>query len=335
MNIERADKPDSQLASPLISIVVPVYQEEQIIPVFLDRMKAALARVTEDYEMIFAMDPGTDGTEQVIMNAIEKDNRIRLLVMTRRWGQPAATMAGLDHAIGKAVVVIDADLQDPPELISEMTQKWKNGYDVVYAQRRSRQGETIPKRFVSFVGYWIINRISEVPIPRNTGDFRLMDRKVVEDLKSLRETHGFLRGLVAYVGYSQTGILYDRDERYGGCSKYSQITGSLRIGINGVIAFSSKPLTLATMLGFACALMSLVAGIFYVAQKFFATEGMATGIAPIILLVSFLGGLQLIAFGILGEYVGRIYEEVRQRPKYLLHRTVERKRSDPEKESLT
>lgn len=310
---------------PLLSIIVPVYQEEQTIPVFIERMKRVLSGITEEYEIVFSMDPGRDHTEEVIIREIGKDSRIKLLVMTRRWGQPAATMAGLDHAKGKAVIAIDVDLQDPPELIVDMVAKWREGFDVVYAQRRSRKGETLPKRLISWVGYWVINRISEAPIPRNTGDFRLMDRKVVEELKALRETHGFLRGLVAYVGYNQTAVLYDRDERHGGRSKYSQITGSLRIGLNGVVAFSSKPLSLATMLGFASALLSLIVGVFYVGQKFFMHNGMATGIAPIILLVTLLGGLQLIAFGIMGEYVGRIYEEVRLRPKYLLARKIEQK----------
>ena len=319
---EQSNENDAPPA-PLLSVVVPVYQEEQTIPIFLERITRVLTSVTQDFEIVFAMDPGRDRTEDVIVEAMNRDPRIKLLVMTRRWGQPAATMAGLDHAKGRAVVVIDVDLQDPPELITDMVAKWREGNDVVYAQRRSRKGETLPKRVVSWVGYWVINRISEVPIPRNTGDFRLMDRKVVEELKALRETHGFLRGLVAYVGYKQTSVLYDRDERKGGTSKYSQITGSLRIGLNGIVAFSSKPLSLATMIGFVTALLSLLTGFIYVGIKFFSGQAMMTGMAPMILLVSFLGGLQLLAFGIMGEYVGRIYEEVRMRPKYLLARKME------------
>ena len=305
-----------------LSVVVPVYNEEKTVPLFLDRVLPILRAITDRFELIFVLDPSRDQTEKVISDRIAEERRIRMLDMTRRWGQPACTLAGIEACRGKACVVIDVDLQDPPELITDMVAKWREGYDVVYAQRRSRQGETLPKRFVSWVGYWVINRISEVPSPRNTGDFRLMSRCVIDGLKELRETHGFLRGLVAYVGYRQTAILYDREQRTAGRSKYSQITGSMRIGLNGVVAFSSKPLTLATLLGFAAAASSLLLSLFYIGQKIVRNEGMATGMAPIILLVTFLGGVQLICLGIMGEYIGRIYEEVRQRPKYMIARKV-------------
>ena len=305
-----------------LSVVVPVYQEEQTIPLFLQRLIPVLEGITKDFEVIFVVDPGRDRTEQVIDEAARKDSRIRALMMTRRWGQPACTAAGLEHSCGKAVVVIDVDLQDPPELIGAMWTKWREGFEVVMAQRKSRKGETIPKRVVSYVGYWLIDRIADVPIPRNTGDFRLLDRRVVEALVALKETHGFLRGLVAFVGYKQAFIPYDRDERRGGRSKYSQVTGSLRIGLNGIVAFSSKPLTLATRFGFLCAGLSLVTGLAYVARLLFLGRSMETGLAPIILLVTFIGGVQLICFGIMGEYIGRIYEEVRQRPKFLVARRI-------------
>jgi len=309
--------------APILSVVVPVYQEEDSIRPFLERLVPVLESITPRYEIIFVMDPGRDRTEEIILQAIEENPRIRLMVMTRRWGQPACTMAGIEACSGDACVVIDVDLQDPPELIREMYRKWKEeGYDVVYAQRRSRKGETLPKRLVSWLGYRLIERISEVHIPRNTGDFRLMDRKVVERLRQLKETHGFLRGLVAYVGYRQTAVLYDRDKRQGGRSKYSQITGSLKIGLNGVVAFSTKPLALATTLGFLTAGGSAVLSLVYVGQKLVSGERVVTGISPIILLVSFIGGVQLICLGIMGEYIGRIYEEVRQRPKYMVARKV-------------
>lgn len=301
-----------------LSVVVPVYQEEQTLPMFFSRMRPVLESITPDYELIFVVDPGRDRTEELLRAEAGKDDRVRVLLMTRRWGQPACTAAGLEHSRGSAVVAIDVDLQDPPELIQAMVAKWKEGYEVVMAQRTSRKGETLPKRVVSYVGYWIIDRIADVPIPRNTGDFRLMDRRVVEALGQLRETHGFLRGLVSFVGYKQCTIPYDRDERKGGQSKYSQITGSLRIGLNGIVAFSSKPLTIATVFGFFCAGISVLTGIAYVLRLMIQGRGMMTGLAPLLLIVTFLGGVQLICFGIMGEYIGRIYEEVRQRPKYLV-----------------
>jgi dolichol-phosphate mannosyltransferase len=214
--------------------------------------------------------------------------------------------------------VIDVDLQDPPELIRDMWAKWKEGFQVVFAQRKSRKGETLPKRLVSWVGYIVINRISEVPIPRNTGDYRLMDRLVIDQLNALKETHGFLRGLVAYVGYKQTSVLYDREERAGGQSKYSQLTGSLRIGFNGIVAFSSIPLSVATAMGIVSAGLSGLMAFCYVGKKLVTGQGMSTGMAPVILLVTFIGGVQLICLGIMGEYIGRIYEEVRGRPKYIV-----------------
>ncbi len=305
-----------------LSVVVPVYQEEKTIGMFLDRVRPVLDSITPNYEIIFSLDPGKDRTQDVIEEEIRKDSRVRLLVMTRRWGQPASTAAGIEACLGKACVVIDVDLQDPPELIRDLVAKWKEGFDVVYAQRRSRKGETLPKRFVSWVGYWVIQRISEVPIPRNTGDFRLIDRKVIEGLRELQETHGFLRGLVAYVGYKQAAVLYDRDERKAGRSKYSQITGSLRIGLNGVVAFSSKPLSLATTLGFVTAGVGGLLSLAYVGEKLILGEQMTKGASPIILLITFLGGVQLICLGIMGEYVGRIYEEVRRRPKYMVAQRV-------------
>lgn len=303
-----------------LSIVVPVYEEERTIPMFLERLKPILEALTPDFEILFCMDPGRDGTERVINEALAEDPRIRLVVFTRRFGQPSATAAGIELCHGRCCVVIDVDLQDPPELIPKLYEKWKEGFEVVYAQRRSRKGETLPKRVVSWLGYWIINRISDVHIPRNTGDFRLIDRKVIEALRGLRETHGFLRGLVAYVGYRQTAVLYDRDERKAGRSKYSQITGSLRIGMNGLVAFSSAPLSMATLLGFGMAGFSFLIAVFYLLQKFVFNKNITPGLASTIVMVTMLAGVQLICLGVMGEYIGRIYEEVRGRPKYLVAR---------------
>ena len=209
-----------------LSIVVPVYNEEDALPTFMQRIRPVLEGITQNYELIFCMDPGRDRTRDIIEAEIAKDPRIRLLVMTRRWGQNACMMAGIELCSGEACVIIDVDLQDPPEHIAEMHRKWKNeGFNVVYGQRRTRKGESASRRAVAYLGYWLINRISEVPIPRNTGDFRLIDRKAIEGLRQLKETHGFLRGLIPYVGYRQTAILVDRIERKAGESKYNAISG--------------------------------------------------------------------------------------------------------------
>jgi glycosyltransferase involved in cell wall biosynthesis len=204
-----------------LSIVVPVYNEEKNIRSLVSRLKAVTHELRCDYEIIFVLDPCTDSTEQIITDFRSEDPSIKLIRMSRRFGQPACTMAGIHYAAGDACVVIDADLQDPPELIKEMVAKWKEGYDVVYAQRSSRKGETLIKRMVSYLGYWLINGIAEVKIPRNTGDFRLMSKQVLKQLKRLKEHDSYLRGLVAYVGFNQIGVPYHRDERFEGKGKYN------------------------------------------------------------------------------------------------------------------
>lgn len=301
-----------------LSIVVPIFEEESTIPAFLQRMIPILEGITNNFEIVFCMDPGDDNTQEIISKFIEKDKRIRLIVFSRRFGQPAATIAGIKCCLGNACVVIDVDLQDPPELILELVKKWREGFDVVYAQRRTRKGETLIKRFVAYAGYKLINYIAEVPIPPNTGDFRLVSRRVIESLRGLKEIHGFLRGLVAYTGYKQTAVLYDRDPRLAGKSKYNRFTGSIKIGMNGVIAFSTKPLALASFLGFAGAAFSIFLGLLYVLEKLFFNSGITPGIPTTVVVVSFFASVQLITLGIMGEYIGRIYDEVRVRPQYMI-----------------
>lgn len=312
----------TQMSSVELSVLVPVYKEEKNIGRFLTRITPVLERVTSNYEIIFCMDPGPDRTEEIICEHAEKDPRIKLLSFSRRFGQPAATIAGIENCTGKACVVIDVDLQDPPELIEQMVAKWREGYDVVYAQRRSRTGETTIKKIISYGGYWLINYISEVKIPRNTGDFRLIDRKVMEVIRRLPESHGFLRGLVAFAGYKQAAIQFDRESRADGQSKYNPFTGSLKIGVNGIVAFSTKPLTLATLLGISASLFSFAVGFWYLLQKLFLNPEITPGLPTTVIMITFFGGLQLVCLGIIGEYIGRIYEEVRQRPKYIIARKV-------------
>lgn len=305
-----------------LSIVVPIFEEESTVPVFMQRMIPILEKITSNFEIVFCMDPGSDNTQGVISKYIEKDKRIRLIVFSRRFGQPAATIAGIKCCLGDACVVIDVDLQDPPELIPELVKKWREGYDVVYAQRRTRKGETLMKRIVSCVGYKLINYLAEVPIPPNTGDFRLINRKVIESLRGLKETHGFLRGLVAYTGYKQTAVLYDRDPRLAGKSKYNRFTGSIKIGMNGIIAFSTRPLVLASLLGFAGAAFSILLGSMYILEKLFFDTKITPGIPTTVVVISFFASVQLITLGIMGEYIGRIYDEVRYRPQYMISEKI-------------
>lgn len=305
-----------------LSIVVPIYEEEKTIPIFLQRVVPVLEKITSNFEILFCMDPGKDNTRQLVDELIQKDKRIRLLIFSRRFGQPAATIAGIENCHGEACIVIDVDLQDPPELISVLVEKWREGYDVVYAQRRSRKGETLAKRIVSYVGYKVINYIADVHIPPNTGDFRLINRRVVEALRGLKETHGFLRGLVAYTGFKQTAILYDRDARLAGKSKYNRFTGSIRIGMNGLVSFSSKLLNLSSILGLAASGFSFILAIWYFLQKLYLNPNITPGLPTIVIMVTFFGGIQLISLGILGEYIGRIYDEVRCRPKYMISEKI-------------
>ena len=305
----------------LLSIVVPVYKEEKNIPEFLRRVQGILAPLTGDYEVIFSMDPSPDRTEAVILEHRAGDERIKLLKFSRRVGQPMATLAGLEYSRGDAVIVMDVDLQDPPELITAMVAQWRSGYDIVLPQRRQRTGEPWLKRLVSAVGYKVINKIADVAIPPNTGDFRLMSRRVVNELVKLKESHGFLRGMVAVVGFRQTLLPFDRPPRHAGETNYNRFLGSLRIGFNGIFCFSTYALQLSTILGFIIAGFSFLLMAIYLFYKFMGWT-ILWGNPTLVILISFLGGIQLISVGILGEYIGRIYEEVRARPKFIVERSA-------------
>jgi dolichol-phosphate mannosyltransferase len=305
----------------LLSIIVPVYKEEKNIPEFLRRVQAILAPVTGDYEIIFSMDPSPDRTEAVVLEHRAADERIKLLKFSRRVGQPMATLAGLEYSRGDAVIVMDVDLQDPPELITTMVEQWRAGYDIVLPQRRQRTGEPWLKKVVSAVGYKVINKIADVTIPPNTGDFRLMSRRVVNELVKLKESHGFLRGMVAVVGFRQILLPFDRPPRHAGETNYNRFFGSLRIGFNGIFCFSTYALQLSTILGFIIAGGSFLLTAIYLFYKLMGWT-ILWGNPTLVILISFLGGIQLISVGILGEYIGRIYEEVRGRPKFIVDQSI-------------
>ena len=305
----------------VLSVVVPVFKEEENIPVFLRRSLPILESVGMPFEIIFALDPSPDRTEEVILGLREKDERIKLLKFSRRVGQAMATLAGLQYSSGEAVIVMDVDLQDPPELVTELVARWREGFDVVMAQRRSRDGDTWVKRVVNYFGYKLINRIANPPIIPDTGDFRLMSRRVVNELNRLKECHGFLRGLVAVVGFRQTTVPFDRPPRHAGQTNYNRFWGSLRIGFNGIVCFSSYLLTLSSQAGFVIAGGSFLIGVVYAFMKLFGFP-FPIGNPTIVILILFMGGIQLISVGLLGEYIARIYEEVKQRPKFIIDRAV-------------
>jgi polyisoprenyl-phosphate glycosyltransferase len=317
--------PPSDIA---ISVVVPVYKEEQNIRPFIARIEPILRRLGE-YEILFCLDPSPDRTEQMVREEIARSDRVGLLIFSRRFGQPAATLAGILNCRGSRCVVIDVDLQDPPEVIEQLFAKANEGYDVVTARRASRKGETLARRAVARLAYKLINRISEVPIPRNTGDFRIISRRVIEELRRLSESHGFLRGLVSLVGFPQSEVLYERDARNAGATKYNRYLGSMKIGFNGIIGFSTFPLQLMMWAGFFLAMMSVVAIVVVVTLKLIHGNQYPLGIPTITVLALFFGGVQLASVGVLGEYIGRIYDEVRRRPLYIVDRAVNVSLRDP------
>jgi len=303
----------------LLSLVVPVYREEKNVPEFIRRIGPILGAITQDYEVIFALDPSPDRTEEVILEGRAKDGRIKLLKFSRRFGQPMASLAGMQYSSGDAVIVMDVDLQDPPELVTAMVAKWREGYDVVLPQRSRRSGEPWIKRLIAETGYKVINKIADVAIPPNSGDFRLMSRRVVNEVVKLRESHGFLRGMVAVVGFKQCLLPFERPARFSGETNYNRFLGSLRIGFNGIFCFSTYALTLSTQFGFVIAGASFLIALAYLVMKLCGFP-FPVGNPTLVILILFMGGIQLISVGILGEYIGRIYEEVRARPRFIVDR---------------
>jgi glycosyltransferase involved in cell wall biosynthesis len=300
-----------------LSVVLPVYNEESNVEHAYERLRAVLDGVDLDWwELIFSVDPSTDRTEELILALRENDPRVKILRFSRRFGQPSATIAGMEASSGDATVVMDCDLQDPPELISDFVARWREGYEVVYAQRRTRAGETWAKKLWAGMAYRVINHIAEVEIPKNAGDFRLMSRRVVGNVTSLGESHIFLRGLVPLVGFRQTGVLYDRDPRAGGRSHY-RFYGSWSDGLSSVVGFSRYPLQVISVGGIVLAGLAFLLAIVYLILKL-AGFAFPVGNPTIVIVVSFFSGIQLLSLGVIGEYVGRIYDESRQRPRYIV-----------------
>lgn len=305
-----------------LSIVVPVYNEEKNILPFLKRIQPVLQSMEMTYELVFCLDPSPDQTEIIIRKQMEFNPTIRLILLSRKFGQPAATIAGILHCRGESCVVIDVDLQDPPELIKDLYVKLQEGYDVVYATRRTRQGEPWIKKTIAYLGYILIAKLSEVPIPRNTGDFRIMTRRVIEELRQLHEKHGFLRGLVGFVGFQQTFIEFDREPRLYGKSNYNRYLGALKLALNGLISFSTRPLQIMSIIGFLTASFGFLLGSFFVLQKIIGVN-LTPGLSVTILAITFFSGIQLLFLGLMGEYIGRIYDEVKRRPIYIIDKIID------------
>jgi len=314
---------EAKLASskPTYSVVGPVYDEVETLRDFYDRVQAAMDSIGEPWELVLVDDGSTDGSSDVIRDLAFEDIRVRPVLFSRNFGHQIAVTAGMDYSRGQAVVIIDTDLQDPPELISELAEKWNEGYEVVYAVRTEREGEGWFKRVTASIFYRVINRITEVDIPLDAGDFRLLDRKVVEALKKMREHHRFPRAMTAWVGFKQIGVDYKRSARQAGETKYP-FRKMLRLAINAVTGFSYFPLQLATYFGFLCALLAIVA-IPIVIYLRLSGRGELSGQATTLIAVLFLGGVQLISLGILGEYIGRLYDEAKNRPLYVLREEPE------------
>lgn len=299
-----------------ISIIVPFYNEEPNIDQLFERLLTVLNDLQLPYEVICVDDGSRDNTLECLIDYHQRYPMIKVLSLSRNFGKDIALTAGLENAQGQAIIPIDADLQDPPELIEKLIAKWREGYDVVYGKRRSRQGESWIKRFTANVFYRVIGRISTVPIPRDTGDFRLLDRRVVDALKKMPERTRFMKGLFAWVGFKQTYVLYDRPNRLQGTTKWNYWK-LWNFALDGITSFSSIPLKVWSYLGIVLSILAFMYGSFLIIRTLiFGID--VPGYASLMVTALFVGGVQLISLGVIGEYLGRIYEEVKQRPLYLI-----------------
>lgn len=308
---------------PLLSVVIPVYNEQDTIPELDRRLKAMLAnlpQVGNDWEVLFVDDGSRDQSRELLIRLAEQENRYRVIAFSRNFGHQFAITAGVDRAEGNAVVVMDADLQDPPSVIAEMLQKQAEGFDVIYGVRRKRKGENWFKRATAAMFYRLIHSITGVDIPVDAGDFRLMSRAVVLTLRALREQHRFVRGMVAWVGFKQTAVYYDREARFAGSTKYP-FQKMLRFALDGITSFSVVPLRIATWLGMFAALCAVGVGTWAITVKILGL-GTVPGWTTIMFAVALGSSAQLLMTGILGEYVGRIYEEIKRRPLYVVEKEV-------------
>jgi len=301
------------------SVVVPVFNEEEVLPVTYRRLTEVMERLSAPYELIFVDDGSKDGSPKILDDFAEKDSRVRVIHFSRNFGHQAAITAGMDYARGEAIVVIDADLQDPPEVIPEMVAKWREGYEVVYGKRVVREGETFFKRSTASLFYRFLRRMTDIDIPLDAGDFRLVDRRVAQVMRLLREKNRFIRGLVSWVGFRQAPLEYVRQKRFAGTTKYP-LRKMLKLAWDGITSFSNKPLKISAYLGFVLSLASFVYLLYIVIAKLLG-KSTVPGWASIMVINLFFNGIILILLGVMGEYIGRVYDEAKNRPLYIVSRT--------------
>jgi dolichol-phosphate mannosyltransferase len=304
---------------PTISVVIPVYEEKENLPVLYNRLTNVLSDFEPNYEIIFVDDGSRDGSAAIMRGMARQDAHINVIELSRNFGHQIAISAGLDFACGEAVIIMDADLQDPPEVLPQFIQKWRDGYDVVYAIRRQRK-ETWIKRTSYALFYRLLQRIASIEIPLDAGDFCIMDRRVVNILNNMPERNRFVRGIRSWVGLKQVGLAYDRDARNAGKPKFT-FSRLLYLALDGLVSFSFIPLRVITVIGFIVSIVSILLAIFYTIQK--VTVGLnPPGFATLVVAILLLSGMQLMTIGLVGEYVGRIFEEVKQRPLYVVNRVI-------------
>lgn len=301
-----------------LSVVVPVYFQEKGLHQLHKRLTQALVALTDmDYEIILVNDGSTDKSFEIMKSIHDADPRVKIINFSRNFNQQMAITAGIDNCSGDAVVIIDDDLQDPPEVIPQMVAKWREGYKVVYGQRTSRQGESFFKKITAKIFYRLIMRLSDLPLPLDAGDFRLMDRVVIEALKNMREESRYIRGMVTWVGYSQYALGYERESRFAGTTNYT-FKSLIRFALNGMTSFSEKPLLISGYIGFVTTIISLFYLLFILIIRFSHPEYTIQGWTSTIATIIFFGGIQLISLGIIGQYIGKIYREIKKRPLYII-----------------
>ena len=300
----------------LVSIVIPVFNEEGNLPVLYERLSAVLKMLATDYELLFVNDGSRDQSLALLKSYADRDAHIKIIDLSRNFGHQLAVTAGLDHCQGDCAVIIDADLQDPPELIPDFITHWKEGYDVVYATRIAREGETVIKKATARAFYRLMQKVGRVRIPENTGDYRLLSRRSVDSLRQLREHHRFMKGLFAWIGYPQKSVPYQRDARYAGKTKWNYWK-LWNFAIEGITSFTTTPLKLATYLGLVTALGAFLYGSYFLLRTLFLGNPVP-GYPSLLVTMLFIGGIQLVAIGIIGEYLGRMFNETKNRPLYFL-----------------